>query len=154
MKKIALTVLLFITLQLSQACTPRPDDDLPIGDSSTTELPPPANDTAKLSRQPDSTRVNYILPMDTVYVRDSSTYKLIHVGGPLGDGCQKFEYIDSAKENTTLKLTFWASRPKDPNTICTQQMQYVEREIRVPRSGYTELSVVQPDGKPALSRPL
>lgn len=157
MKKIALPLLLFITVHLMQACTPRPEDLPPSdgADSSGATLPPPAGaPELDPKSQTDPSRVNYILPMDTIHVRDSAEFKLIQVGGRLGDGCQKFEYIDSIKESSTLELTFWASRPKDPNTICTQQMQYLQRELRVPRSAYTDINVVQPGGKPPMKRVL
>jgi hypothetical protein len=153
MRKIALPLLLFITLYSTLACTPRPDE-LPVGDTNRVALPPPASDSLARHEQTDTTRVNYILPMDTTSIRDSASFTLIKVGGPLGDGCQKFEYIDSVKEGSILNLTFWASRPKDPNTVCTQQMQYVERQIRVAKGAYSQLSVAQPQGKPPLVRPL
>jgi hypothetical protein len=156
MKKIALTAILFVTVHLA-ACTPRPDD-LPGGDSARSEIltdnVPDQDSLANARRQPDPTRENYILPMDTVHIAYVGETTVLKVGGPLGDGCQHFEFIDSVKDGSTLRLTFWASRPRAKDVVCTQQMQYVEREIRIPQSAYTQLSVVQPSGKPPMTRSL
>jgi hypothetical protein len=146
MKKIALCVIIFVTVHLAQSCTPRPEE-LPVGDSLRAELPAPAGSEPDTTHQTDPSRMNYILPMDTTYIRDSAGFTLIKVGGPLGDGCQRFEYMDSVRDGSALKLTFWASRPKDPNVICTQQMQYVQREIRIKSGDYSILRVMLPNGK-------
>jgi hypothetical protein len=148
MKKIALFAIIFVTLLGSQSCTKRLADDIPqIGDSLSTTVPmgDPANPDVT-DHHTDPQRVNYILPMDSTSVRREAGSTLITVIGPLGDGCQKFEYIDSIRDGKTLKLTFWASRPKDPNTVCTQQMQYYQKEIRIDPAEYSGYSVVQPSG--------
>jgi hypothetical protein len=149
MKKIALTFLLFVTVHAT-GCTPRPEEDVPqIGDSLSSTVPKedaPASDLEGSRAQTDPTRENYILPMDTTFVLKQGSEAIIKVQGPLGDGCQHFEYIDSVKDGSMLKLTFWASRPKDPNTVCTQQMQAYQKEIRVPAIEYTSYLIVQPNG--------
>lgn len=155
MRKLALLFVLFVAVQLS-ACTPRPEES-PTGDSVRSEVItdiPNQDSLASAGRQADPTRENYILPMDTVHVGYDGEMAVLTVGGPLGDGCQRFEFIDSVKDGSTLRLTFWASRPKAKDAMCTQQMQFVERELRVPQSAYTRLSVDQPHGKPPLERSL
>lgn len=148
MKKIALPLILFVTVHV-MSCTPRPEDDVPqIGDSLSTTVPieTPKVETPGDRGQTDPTRVNYILPVDTSFVSKEGGSTLIRVRGPLGDGCQKFEYIDSVANGSTMKLTFWASRPKDPNTVCTQQMQAYQKEIMIDPKQFTRYSVVQPNG--------
>ena len=148
MKKIALPLILFVTVHVI-SCTPRPEDDVPqIGDSLSTTIPieTPRDEAPADRTQSDPTRENYILPVDTSYISVEGGLTLIRVRGPLGDGCQKFEYIDSVKNGSTLKLAFWASRPKDPNTVCTQQFQAYQKEIVVDRAQYDRYSVKLPDG--------
>jgi hypothetical protein len=156
MKKIALIAILFVTVHLA-ACTPRPDE-MPAGDSTRSEIVsdnvPDQDSLRGARRQSDPSRENYILPMDTIHISQARESTVLNIGGPLGDGCQRFEFVDSVKEGSTLKLTFWASRPKAKDVVCTQQMQYVQREIRLPKSAYTQLSVVQPNGKPPMTRSL
>jgi hypothetical protein len=156
MKKIALPLVISVSLYLAQSCTPRPEEDIPqIGDSLSTTVPrgEPSKTIEPADRQSDPSRVNYVLPMDTTYIAKDGDMTLIKVGGPLGDGCQQFEFIDSVKDGSALKLTFWASRPKDPNTVCTQQMQYVEKEVRIRTGEYSTLRVILPNGK-EMTRPL
>ncbi|HET6512945.1 MAG TPA: hypothetical protein VFH43_12175 [Candidatus Kapabacteria bacterium] len=148
MKKIALPLILFVTVHV-MSCTPRPEDDVPqIGDSLSTTVPieTPQGNAPADREQTDPTRQNYILPVDTSYISIEGGKTLIRVRGPLGDGCQKFEYIDSVKDGSTLKLAFWASRPKDPNTVCTQQFQAYEKEIVVDRTLYDRYIVKVPNG--------
>lgn len=114
-------------------------------DSGTVTVPQPRTNN-------DPERVNYILASDsTTVVRDGSNLSLT-VRGPLGDGCQRFEYYDSTSLGTMLQLTFWASRPTDPNVVCTQQMQYYDQSVVIRNSNYTSFSVVQPDGKTKIVR--
>ncbi len=148
MKKITLALVLFVTVHVT-SCTPRPEDDVPqIGDSLSTTIPieTPKDETPDNRGQTDPTRMNYILPVDTAFVSEEGGKTLIRVRGPLGDGCQKFEYIDSVKDGSTIKLTFWASRPKDPNTVCTQQFQAYQQEVLVDPLQYNRYSVRQPNG--------
>lgn len=94
--------------------------------------------------EPD--RENYMLRSDTaLFVRENSALSIV-VRGPLGNGCQRYEYMDSVRSGNTLFLTFWASRPTDPNVICTEQMQAYDRLVRIESSPYTRLAVLQPDG--------
>jgi hypothetical protein len=148
MKKIAPLLILFVTVHVV-SCTPRPEDDVPqIGDSLSTTIPieTPLEETPGGREQADPTRVNYILPIDTAFVNKEGGMTLIRVRGPLGDGCQKFEYIDSVSSGSTMKLTFWASRPKDPNTVCTQQFQEYQKEIVVDPLQYNRFVVRSPNG--------
>ena len=101
--------------------------------------------TPRPHTEPD--REHYILASDSGRLtRDGSTVWIM-VRGPLGDGCQRYEYFDSVARGSTLYLTFWASRPTDSNVVCTQQMQYYDKEVRIENSPYTTFSVLQPDGR-------
>jgi len=104
--------------------------------------------TPRPHTEPD--REHYILPSDSARLtRDGSTVWVM-VRGPLGDGCQRYEYFDSVARGSTLYLTFWASRPTDSTVVCTQQMQYYDKEIRIENSPYTTFSVLQPDGRTSI----
>ena len=158
MKKIALALSLLVTLlTFASACAPRPEEDLPpVGDSLSNAIPDPGaapaqSEPAKVGTgeprtNADPSRENYILRSDTAWMDRSGDATIINVRGPLGNGCQKYEYMDSVRQGTVLELTFWASRPKDPNVICTELMQAYTQEIRIENSPYTEFRITQPNG--------
>lgn len=141
MKKVALLGFCFIALLAIAFCTPRPEEGK-------------AEDgNGQDSRQSDPEREYYILPIETVDVTRGSGGTTIAVSGPLGDGCQKFAYMDSVKSGMTLNLTFWASRPKAKNVPCTMIMQYLNREIVVGSGEYGEVAVQTPN-KSVIRKPL
>jgi len=153
MKQTALALSLLVVLQLFASCTARPEEEIPpVGDSITTHIPGPGPDTttapapAGPRANSDPTRENYILRSDTAWIKTSGDLTTLTVRGPLGNGCQKYEYMDSVRKGTSLELRFWASRPKDPNVICTELMQAFSQEIRIENSPNTEYKIMQPNG--------
>jgi len=153
MKKLALISALFVTVHLLASCTPRPEEtDEVLEGTGMRDTGIEQSDFVPVAKpHADPGREHYILSVDTSSLsRDlvgDPTGVRVRVTGPLGDGCQRYEYMDSVGRGKTLYMVFWASRPKDPNAMCTQQMQYYNTEIRVDRALYTRFSIVLPDGR-------
>jgi hypothetical protein len=154
MRKYTFLLTLILAVPLLHSCAARTEEPPPIAE---TEEPaavieqmvddPGRVEVPEPRPQEDPDRENYILRSDTAWLtRDGSTVWL-SVRGPLGNGCQRFEYMDSVARDNTLFLTFFASRPKDPHVICTELMQGYDKEIKVENSTYTRFTVIQPDGK-------
>jgi hypothetical protein len=126
---------LVVLALLISACTPRPEDHSPA-------------QTQKDPRQSDASREYYVLPVDSVMV----TPGLVRVTGPLGDGCQRFAYIDSVKQGSSLVLTLWASRPKAKDVACTMIMQYYDKSVNLPMGSYSK--VIVKSSEVEIERPL
>jgi hypothetical protein len=152
MKRLTLALALALLLPLMNSCAGRNEDPQMEGaarpDTAQSEVFESFGTAiaAEPRPNPDPGRENYILRSDSARITRENGAVWIMVRGPLGDGCQRYEYYDSVASGSTLFLTFWASRPTDSTVVCTPQTQFYDKEIRIANSGYTTFSIIQPGG--------